>query len=280
VDNRDGLDAESRPPTRREFRVVLGGLMLALTLAALDQNIVATALPRIVSDLGGLAHLSWVVTAFLVASTTTTPLYGKFSDIYGRKPAFMVSIIIFLLGSMLCGLAQGMTQLIVFRAIQGIGAGGLITMAQTTIGDLVSPRDRGRYQGLFAAVFAGCSVAGPLLGGFITDALSWRWIFYVNLPVGAVALMLIAVGLRKHRPAGTHRIDYAGALLLIAATCCGLLVLSWGGSVYPWTSAPILIIGAAAALSCAALALVEARAAEPVLPLHLFTNRVLSLHGD
>ena len=242
MDNRDGLEAESRPPTRREFRVVLGGLMLALTLAALDQNIVATALPRIVSDLGGLAHLSWVVTAFLVASTTTTPLYGKFSDIYGRKPAFMVSIIIFLLGSVLCGLAQGMTQLIVFRAIQGIGAGGLITLAQTTIGDLVSPRDRGRYQGLFAAVFAGCSVAGPLLGGFITDALSWRWIFYVNLPVGAVALMLIAVGLRKHRHAGTHRIDYAGALLLIAATCCALLVLSWGGSVYPWTSAPILII--------------------------------------
>jgi EmrB/QacA subfamily drug resistance transporter len=277
VDNRDGLEAESRPPTRQEFRVVLGGLMLALTLAALDQNIVATALPRIVSDLGGLAHLSWVVTAFLVASTTTTPLYGKFSDIYGRKPAFMVSIVIFLLGSMLCGLAQGMTQLIVFRAIQGIGAGGLITLAQTTIGDLVSPRDRGRYQGLFAAVFAGCSVAGPLLGGFITDALSWRWIFYVNLPVGAVALMLIAVGLRKHRHAGTHRIDYAGALLLIAATCCALLVLSWGGSVYPWTSAPILIIGAAAALLCAALALVEARAAEPVLPLHLFTNRVFVL---
>jgi EmrB/QacA subfamily drug resistance transporter len=277
VDIRDGLEAESRPPTRREFRVVLGGLMLALTLAALDQNIVATALPRIVSDLGGLAHLSWVVTAFLVASTTTTPLYGKFSDIYGRKPAFMVSIIIFLLGSVLCGLAQGMTQLIVFRAIQGIGAGGLITLAQTTIGDLVSPRDRGRYQGLFAAVFAGCSVAGPLLGGFITDALSWRWIFYVNLPVGAVALILIAVGLRKHRHAGTHRIDYAGALLLIAATCCALLVLSWGGSVYPWTSAPILIIGAAAVLLCAALALVEARAAEPVLPLHLFTNRVFVL---
>jgi EmrB/QacA subfamily drug resistance transporter len=188
-----------------------------------------------------------------------------------------VSIIVFLLGSMLCGLAQGMTQLIVFRAIQGLGAGGLITLAQTTIGDMVSPRDRGRYQGLFAAVFAGCSVAGPLLGGFITDALSWRWIFYVNLPVGAVALMLIAVGLRTRRHTGTHRIDYAGALLLIAATCCALLVLSWGGSVYPWTSAPILIIGAAAALLCAALALVEARAAEPVLPLHLFTNRVFVL---
>ena len=277
MDDQAGLETETRPPTRRELRVVFGGLMLALTLAALDQNIVATALPRIVSDLGGLAHLSWVVTAFLVASTTTTPLYGKFSDIYGRKPAFMVSIIIFLLGSMLCGLAQGMTQLIVFRAIQGVGAGGLITLAQTTVGDLVSPRERGRYQGLFASVFAGCSVAGPLIGGVITAALSWRWIFYVNLPVGAVALVLIAVGLRPHGHAKTHRIDYAGALLLIAATCCALLVLSWGGSVYPWSSTPILVIGAAAVLLFTALALVETRAAEPVLPLHLLANRVFAL---
>jgi EmrB/QacA subfamily drug resistance transporter len=264
-------------PTRRELRVVLAGLMLALTLAALDQNIVATALPRIVSDLGGLAHLSWVVTAFLVASTTTTPLYGKFSDMYGRKPAFMVSIIIFLLGSVLCGLAQGMTQLIVFRGIQGLGAGGLITLAQTTIGDLVSPRERGRYQGMFAAVFAGCSVAGPLLGGFITDALSWRWIFYVNLPVGAVALVLIAAGLRGHRRATAHRIDYAGAVLLIAATCSALLVLSWGGSVMPWSSTPMLVIAAAAVLLYGALVLVELRAAEPVLPPVLFANRVFVL---
>ena len=277
MDDRAEFDAERKPATERELRVVLAGLMLALTLAALDQNIVATALPRIVSDLGGLAHLSWVVTAFLVASTTTTPLYGKFSDIYGRKPAFMVSILVFLAGSMLCGLAQGMTQLIVFRAIQGLGAGGLITLAQTTIGDLVTPRERGRYQGLFAAVFAGCSVAGPLLGGFITDALSWRWIFYVNLPVGALALALIAAGLRKHGRPATHRIDYAGALLLIAATSCTLLVLSWGGSVYPWSSAPVLIVAAAALLLSLALALVEAQAAEPVLPPHLFANRVFLL---
>ena len=214
MDDPTEFETESRPPTRREFRVVLGGLMLALTLAALDQNIVATALPRIVSDLGGLAHLSWVVTAFLVASTTTTPLYGKFSDIYGRKPAFMVSIIIFLLGSMLCGLAQGMTQLIVFRAIQGLGAGGLITLAQTTIGDLVSPRDRGRYQGLFAAVFAGCSVAGPLLGGFITDALSWRWIFYVNLP-GRRS------GADADRGRAAHGTDTPGRIALtMPARCC------------------------------------------------------------
>jgi EmrB/QacA subfamily drug resistance transporter len=268
---------ERKPLSRHERRVVLAGIMLALTLAALDQNIVATALPRIVSDLGGLAHLSWVVTAFMVASTTTTPLYGKFSDIYGRKPAFLVSIVVFLVGSVLCGMAQGMTQLIVFRAIQGLGAGGLITLAQTTIGDIVTPRERGRYQGLFASVFAGCSVAGPLLGGFITDALSWRWIFYVNLPVGAVALTLIAAGLRANGRAITHRIDYAGALLLIAATSCVLLVLSWGGSLYSWSSTPMLVLASAAALLCMALALVEARAREPVLPLHLFANRVFVL---
>jgi EmrB/QacA subfamily drug resistance transporter len=277
VNDRVGFDQKMTAPTRRELRVVLAGLMLALTLAALDQNIVATALPRIVSDLGGLAHLSWVVTAFLVASTTTTPLYGKFSDIYGRKPAFMVSITVFLAASMLCGLAQGMTELIVFRGLQGLGAGGLITLAQTTIGDLVSPRERGRYQGLFASVFAGCSVAGPLLGGFITDALSWRWIFYVNLPVGAVAVVLIAAGLGRHGRGRAHHIDYAGALLLVAATCCALLVLSWGGSVYPWFSTPVLVIGAAAVMLYAALALVEGLAAEPVLPPHLFTNSVFVL---
>jgi EmrB/QacA subfamily drug resistance transporter len=277
MNNQPMYDPERKRAELGELRVVLTGLMLALTLAALDQNIVATALPRIVSDLGGLAHLSWVVTAFLVASTTTTPLYGRFSDIYGRKPAFMVSIIVFLAGSMLCGLAQGMTQLIAFRAIQGLGAGGLITLAQTTIGDLVTPRERGRYQGLFAAVFAGCSVAGPLLGGFITDVLSWRWIFYVNLPVGAVALLLIAAGLRRRGHPAAHRIDYPGALLLIAATSCTLLMLSWGGSIYPWSSTPMLVIAAVAVLLYATLAFVEARAAEPVLPLHLFRNRVFVL---
>ena len=162
------------PATRREIYTVFAGLMLALTLASLDQNIVSTALPRIVSDLGGLAHLSWVVTAFMVTSTISTPLYGKLSDMYGRKPLFFTAIIIFLIGSIVCGLAQSMFQLILFRAIQGLGAGGLITLAQTTVGDLIVPRERGKYQGLFGAVFATCSVAGPLLGGIITDALSWR----------------------------------------------------------------------------------------------------------
>ena len=234
---------------RQSLGLVFAGLMLALLLAALDQNIVATALPRIVSDLGGLAHLSWVVTAFMVASTMTTPLYGKLSDIFGRKPAFFVSILIFLAGSVLCGLSRSMTELIVFRAVQGLGAGGLITLSQTVVGDLVSPRERGRYQGLFASVFAGCSVAGPLLGGFITDALSWHWIFYVNLPVGAAAMVMIGIGL-KHRPDRVaHRIDYLGALLLSVATCCALLALSWGGNSYPWSSPMILGLGGVAAVA-------------------------------
>ena len=188
---------EAPPITPREVKTVFAGLMLALTLASLDQNIVGIALPQIVSDLGGLSHLSWVVTAFLVTSTATTPLYGKLSDMYGRKPLFIVAILIFLVGSCLCGLSRTMVELVVFRAIQGLGAGGLMVLAMTTIADLVAPRERGRYQGLFGAVFAFSSIAGPLLGGFITDALSWRWIFYVNVPIGIVALALIGFGFRR-----------------------------------------------------------------------------------
>jgi EmrB/QacA subfamily drug resistance transporter len=260
-----------------ERRLVFGGLMLALVLAALDQNIVATALPRIVSDLGGLAHLSWVVTAFLVASTMTTPLYGKLSDIYGRKPAFFASIWIFLAGSALCGLADGMTELIIFRAVQGLGAGGLIVLAQTVVADLVSPRDRGRYQGLFSAVFAGCSVAGPLLGGLITDALSWRWIFYINLPVGAAAVVLIGVGLKRHSRRVTRRIDYLGAVLLSVATSSALLALSWGGTSYAWSSPTILGLGTAAAIALVLFTLNANRVIEPLLPPRLFRSRVFVL---
>ena len=235
------------PVSKRELYTVFAGLMLALTLASLDQNIVSTALPRIVSDLGGLAHLSWVVTAFMVTSTISTPLYGKLSDMYGRKPLFFTAIIIFLIGSVVCGLAHTMFQLILFRALQGLGAGGLITLAQTTVGDLIVPRERGKYQGLFGAVFAACSVAGPVLGGFITDKLSWRWIFYVNLPVGAAALSLIAIGLRHHcnkvaAPDRLHRRGLSHRRHGQPALC-----LSWGGSVYPWAS-PV-IIGLAAAVS-------------------------------
>ena len=259
--------------SKREIYLVFAGLMLALTLASLDQNIVSTALPRIVSDLGGLMHLSWVVTAFMVASTTTTPLYGKLSDIYGRKRLFYVAIIIFLAGSVLCGLAQTMLQLILFRGLQGLGAGGLMTLAQTTIGDLISPRERGRYQGIFGGVFAACSVAGPLLGGVITDSLSWRWIFYVNLPVGAAALALIAIGLKHPNRRATHRIDFTGAVLLSAATVCLLLCLSWGGTAYPWLSPMILGLLAAAAVLSGLTIWQEHRAPEPILPPHLFHLR-------
>jgi len=262
------------PVSKRELYTVFAGLMLALTLASLDQNIVATALPRIVSDLGGLAHLSWVVTAFMVTSTISTPLYGKLSDMYGRKPLFFTAIIIFLVGSVVCGLAQTMFQLILFRALQGLGAGGLITLAQTTVGDLIVPRERGRYQGLFGAVFATCSVAGPILGGYITEYLSWRWIFYVNLPVGALALFLIAIGLQTKVNTVKHRIDYVGAAFLTGGTVCLLLFLSWGGSVYPWLSPVIIALAAVASLFYGLLIRQERRADEPILPPHLFTNRV------
>ena len=268
----------TRPPrapvSKRELYTVFAGLMLALTLASLDQNIVSTALPRIVSDLGGLAHLSWVVTAFMVTSTTSTPLYGKLSDIYGRKPLFFIAIGIFLIGSILCGLSQTMFQLILFRALQGLGAGGLMTLAQTTVGDLIEPRERGRYQGLFGAVFAACSVAGPLLGGVITDTLSWRWIFYVNLPVGAAAFALIAIGLRRPCHSVAHQIDYTGAGLLTAGTVCLLLLLSWGGVVYPWLSPVIAGLAAVTALLYGLLVVQQGRALEPILPPLLFRNPV------
>lgn len=262
------------PVTPREIRIVFAGLMLALALAALDQNIVGTALPRIVSDLGGLSHLSWVVTAFLLTSTTTTPLYGKLSDMFGRKPLFVTSILIFLSGSCLCGLSGSMTQLIVFRGIQGLGAGGLITLAQTTIADLVAPRERGRYQGLFGAVFALSSVAGPLLGGFITDWLSWRWIFYVNLPVGALALALIVFGFRRPQKCVSHSIDYPGVLFLSAGTTTLLLLLTWGGVTYPWSSPVILSLSVAFVLFFLLLVRQERRAAEPVFSPAIFGNKV------
>jgi EmrB/QacA subfamily drug resistance transporter len=254
--------------------MVLIGLMMALALAALDQNIVATALPRITSDLGGFQHLSWVVTAFIVTSTVSAPLYGRLSDLYGRKAAFSVSILLFLVGSMACGLAGDLIQLILSRAVQGLGAGGLIVLAQTVIGDLVSPRERGRYQGLFAAVFAACSVAGPLIGGLITQYASWRWIFYVNLPVGGAALALIMGFLRPHVSHLKPSIDFAGAALLIAGTSCLLLLLTWGGSVYDWRSAQILALGTATIVCFGALALVENRVSQPILPPSLFRNRV------
>lgn len=260
------------PASHRDLATVLPGLLLILALAALDQNIVSTALPRIVGDLGGLSHLSWVVTAFILTSTATTPLYGKLSDMYGRRRLLFLGVAIFLIGSVLCGLSRSLTELIVFRAVQGMGAGGLLPLVQTTIGDLVEPRQRGRYQGLFVGVFSICSVVGPLLGGVITDLLSWRWIFYVNLPVGAVAVGFIAAGLRHPRHRVPHRIDYAGAALLTLATVALLLMLSWSGTIFPWVSMPTAGLAATTIILVAVLIRWEGVADEPILPLHLFQN--------
>ncbi len=263
---------------RRAFRLSFAGLLTTMALASLDQNIVATALPRIVGELGGLSHLAWVITAFMLTATATAPLYGKLSDMHGRRPLFVVAILVFTAGSALCGLARSMTGLILYRGLQGLGAGGLMVLAQTTIADLVSPRQRGRYQGLITGVFALCSVTGPVLGGVITDALSWRWIFYVNLPVGAVALGLILTALpRMERRRVAHRIDYAGAVLLTAMTAALLVLLSWGGTVAAWLSPPIAGLALGAAALFALLLARERVAAEPILPLALFRNPVFAI---
>ncbi|MDP9084900.1 MAG: DHA2 family efflux MFS transporter permease subunit [Pseudomonadota bacterium] len=253
---------------------LLTGLMLALSLASLDQNAMTTALPRITGELGGLQHLSWVITGFMLASTVSTPLYGSLSDLYGRKPAFAAAISLFLLGSLLCGIAASMGQLIVFRILQGLGAGGLLVLTLTVIADLAEPRERGRYQGLFAGTFGICAVSGPLLGGVLTQYASWRWIFFINLPLGAAALALIIRGLKTSKPVASSRLDVAGIALLTIGTSCLLWSLSSGGSTYAWASAPILTSLAVSIAALASLVTVERRAAQPILPPALFHDRV------
>jgi MFS family permease len=239
--------------TGRALWTVFAALMLGMFLAALDQTIVSTALPTIVGDLGGLNHLSWVVTSYLLAATVSTPLYGKLGDMIGRKPVFLAAILIFLAGSMLSGLSQSMDELIAFRAVQGIGAGGLMVGAQAIIGDIVPPRERGRYMGLIGSVFGVASVAGPLLGGFLVESLSWRWVFYVNMPIGALAVAIVITRLHLHTPTRRHRIDYLGAGLL--SGCVGSLILltTWGGSQYAWGSSTIIGLGITGVVLLAAL---------------------------
>ena len=228
------MSSPAQPAPR--VRLIFGALMLVILLASLDQTIVATALPTIVGDLGGLQHLSWVVTAYLLASTITGPLYGKFGDLYGRKKTLQVAIVIFLIGSVLCGIAQNMPELIAFRAIQGLGAGGLITTTIAVVGDIIPPRDRGRYQGVFGAVFGVSTIIGPLLGGFFVDNLSWRWIFYVNLPVAAVAMVVIGAVFHTQTSRVEHAIDYLGAALLAGGLSSVVLFTSLGGTTFAWGS--------------------------------------------
>ena len=279
---------EARVPSgmRREVVVVLPGLMLAMLLSMLDNFIVSTSLPRIVGELGGVAHLSWVVTAYVLGTTVSTPIWGKVGDMFGRKAIFLTSIALFLVGSALCGAAgssllggtaDGMAQLIAFRGLQGLGAGGLMVNVMAITGDLVPPRERGRYQGIMAAVMSLAMIAGPLAGGFITDHLSWRWAFYVNLPLGLIALVLVATTLHLPKRRSQHQIDWLGAGLLAFAITSLVLITSLGGSRYAWASAPIVGLGIVAVVTLVAFVMVERQAAEPIMPLGVFTNRNFSL---
>ena len=261
---------------KRRTLIVFAGLLLGMLLAALNQTIVATALPDIVADLGGFDHYSWVFSAYMLTSTITVPLYGKLSDVYGRRPFFLLAIVLFMIGAVVSGLAPSMTVLILGRAIQGLGAGGLIPLAMAVIGDLIAPRERGKWQGLTGAVFGVASVVGPATGGWISDNASWRWAFFVSLPFGLLALVVVQRGFTMEPSHQEHSIDYTGAALLTAGLSTGLLATVWGGTQYPWDSPEIVGMFAVSALLLAVFVVWERRAREPILPLDLFRNRTFA----
>ncbi|MEV6979260.1 MDR family MFS transporter [Kitasatospora sp. NPDC093806] len=263
---------EEQPRSAREIRLVMVGLVVTMLLAMLDGLIVGTAMPTIVGELGGAEHLAWVVTSYTLATAASTPIWGKLGDLYGRKGTFLTSIVIFLAGSALSGLSQDMTELIGFRALQGLGAGGLMVGVMSIMGALVPPRDRGKYQGMFAAVMALATIGGPLVGGFITDHLNWRWTFYINLPLGAVALAVVVVTLKLPKVRSKARIDYLGAILLTTGITSLTLITTWGGQEYAWGSKQILGLTALAAATLIGFCYVEQRVEEPMLPLSLFRN--------
>lgn len=264
------------PLSKRQLYTVFGGLMIGLLLSALDGTIVSTALPTIAGRLGGLEHIAWVATAYLLTSTAATPLFGKVSDLYGRRLLFQVAIVIFLVGSLLAALAQTFGQLVLFRGIQGIGGGGLQSMAFVMVGDLVPPRERGRYIGFFTGVFALSSVVGPLAGGFLVDNLSWRWIFTINLPIGIVALFVTSWALKMPHVKRDHKIDWLGAALLVSGTTLVILTTVWGGKEYAWTSPTIIAMGGGAVAIWVSFVKWERKAPEPIVPMHLFSNRVFA----
>ena len=270
-----GAGGQFLPP--REVLIVLPGLLMAILLAMLDNLIVSTALPRIVGDLGGVAHLSWVVTAYILASTITTPFYGKLGDMDGRKKFFIAAIIIFLAGSALSGLSQSMAELIAFRAIQGLGAGGLMVGAMATLGDIVAPRERGRYMSYMMVVMMLATIGGPLLGGFITTSFSWRWIFYINIPLGGAALVYLLATLHVPAKKVSHRVDYLGGSLLAVAATALILLATWGGTQYAWGSPQIIGLALLTVAAGVAFYVTEMRAAEPMMPLHVYRNRNFSL---